>query len=481
MTAGAPAVLGPLAGRPRGVLLAPYAALSAVLVGTATAIAPLAGAACVAAVAFGALVLRHPAAGAYVLVALAPALSGIARGVPVPGLRLSEMLIGGLSVLILVNADRGETVPWRAFDWIALVYVASTALLGAGNVIAHGGDFSADTFGTLAGPLQYLLLYRAVLTALPEPAQRRRALRWLVAGSVPVALVALAQGYGLPGVQGLIHDVTGSNLYESSTLAGFTERATGPFPHWHQLGGYLLLILLLGIGLLIERGGGVMPVPALAAIVALDLVALILTATFSPLFGVLVGAVVLGFWSGRRAMTLGAVGLALAVTLVFFGPALGDRLGDQYERPASSADNPLVPQTLQYRSDLWSESYFPVLEDHWVAGFGPTLPPNATFPWAESLYLTLLFRGGIVLLLVFAALMIAWGAAAFARTRARDPAIRVAARATVIALVVLALVHVIEPYFLDSGPPHVLWAMAGVLFGAGARRGPALGRPGRSR
>src|SRR5215210_2851484 len=104
-----------------------FAAGAVVLVGAASAVGPLPGLASLSAAAIGLMVLRRPDLGALVLVGVAPAISGLTRGLPVPGLRASELLVAGLALLILLTSRGHGAVPWRAFDWLALAYVIATA------------------------------------------------------------------------------------------------------------------------------------------------------------------------------------------------------------------------------------------------------------------------------------------------------------------------------------------------------------------
>ena len=65
-----------------------------------------------------------------------------------------------------------------------------------------------------------------------------------------------------------------------------------------------------------------------------------------------------------------------------------------------------------------------------------------------------------------------WGFARRAMiSEALEPEERVVASVLAATLLLLVLIHVIEPYFLDSGPPHVLWSLAGIVAAsaAGAR------------
>ena len=92
---------------------------------------------------------------------------GVRRGLPIPGFRLTEVMIAGIAAIILITAKRAPR--WGTFDWCALAYVTTTASLVWLNVVRHGSSFSQDILGTLFGPVQYLLLYRAIVTALPGP------------------------------------------------------------------------------------------------------------------------------------------------------------------------------------------------------------------------------------------------------------------------------------------------------------------------
>ena len=96
--------------------------------------------------------LQRPHVAALILVAAAPPLSGIKRGLPVPAVRLSEMLIVGIAALILVTADRSRTRPWRAFDWLALGYAVASFGLGFFQLLLRGKFPSPELLGTLLSP-----------------------------------------------------------------------------------------------------------------------------------------------------------------------------------------------------------------------------------------------------------------------------------------------------------------------------------------
>lgn len=450
-----------------------YAVVATAAVGVAAGVNPWAGAAALVAAALGAAAIQWPALAALSLVAVVPAVSGLRRGLPVPGFRLSELLIAGGSVLILLAADRRRAVRWRAFDWLALAYVIATAALGAADLISRGEGFSADSLGTLAGPLQFFLLYRAVVVALPMAEDRRRALAVVLVASVPVALLALLQQFDLAGVRSLMVHATGTDIYLQQIQNGETPRATGPFPHWHQLGGYLLLVVLLGVGLLLAGSGRVLRRRWLIAIVVVDVAALVQTVTIAAIFGAVGGVLLLGYWLRRPRPVLWGILVAALLAAVVAGPAIRQRFDQQWVKPPGAEGSALIPSTIDFRWQVWNEQYFPVLHGRWLTGYGPN-PPPTRFEFADSLYITLILRGGLILLAVYAAMMVALWALARAAIGDADPERRVVAAVVAATVLLLVFIHVIEPYFLDSGAPHVLWALTGLLVAGGAYAGRAL-------
>ncbi len=170
--------------------------------GTKTAVAALLGVAVVV------IVLVRPVIGAYALVAVVPAVSGLRAGLPVPQLRLSEALIASIGVLLLLLARPGQTPRWRAFDWLAIGYAVANAGLGAVDLLSRGAPITLADADKLLGPVQFFVLYRAVLTTLTTERQRQAALRLLLFASVPVSLLAVLQEMHGPARTGTIWAAT---------------------------------------------------------------------------------------------------------------------------------------------------------------------------------------------------------------------------------------------------------------------------------
>jgi O-antigen ligase len=255
--------------------------------------------------------------------------------------------------------------------------------------------------------------------------------------------------------------LTGTNIYESTV--GEVPRATGPFPHWHNLGGYLFLVLLLGFSLVLERERQIISRRMLVLTLAPALAALIQTASFAPLFGTIAGALLIGVSMGQGRRVLAWLGVAAVVGGMLFGPLLEERVVQQYRETTITQDQSLVPQTIEFRYRVWTTQFVPVIRENVIWGYGPTLPPRLFFGYAESLYVTLLLRGGVLLLLSYFAVMVALAMRARGAVRSEGLERRVVGRVVLAAVPLLMLIDVIATYFLDSGPAPLLWVLAGLM------------------
>jgi O-Antigen ligase len=452
------------------------------IVGAAASRGLAAGLAAVIAVAATLWAVRNPTAGAFAVVAVVPAISGLRRGLPVPGFRLAELVAVGYSAILLLTAERGQWRRWRTFDWLAAGYVVATFAFGLLDTELRGDTLSGEDLGQMLGPLQFFLLYRAVLVALPRRAERVRALDWLLIGSLPVCALTLLQAAHVPGIGALLVDLTGRDF--SSRITWAIPRAAGPFPHWTMLAGYLFAILVLCVALLLAGPSKPRRRLALVALAAAS-ISLVLTVTIAPMIGALAGALALAWWYRRSGRTLAYLAVAGALLLVAFQPLLARRADDQFQTASSSAPSySLVPHTVSNRIGIWQDQYLPAMQGRWLTGYGPQIPPDVTWKFTESVYLSMLLRGGLPLLVLYGAM--SWALALVAldigRRRVRagpGPPVstadeeagieRALGRALVVLLAVLAVLQLIAPFFVTNGLPHVWWIVAALAMGAAAR------------
>jgi hypothetical protein len=440
-------------------------------VGAAAGITPSLGIVAVGASVVGLLVLRRPSFGGYLLVALVPVVSGFRRGFPVSELRLAELLILYIGSLILFTANRWQAMRWTAVDWLLLAWAAAWSVVGAVNTIGLHQTLDIRTVEGLIGPFQFVVLYRSVLTALPLHDQRRRAIRLFLWASVPVSLLALAQQFRIEPVQRAIEDITGGDVFNTYAYNYF-QRATGPFPHWTPLAGYLTIVLLVGFALLLE-GRGPLSKRELIVILLLASCGMVLTAELSATGGTIVGVLILGVWYRRLAQAARTL-VAASISLVFFfGSYINSRLDTQFGTSAGSSRKSFVPQTIHFRIEVWTQQYFPAIGQRPLTGWGLNLPGTIRWPFTESQYVTLLMEGGVIVLLAYLALMWALylrGRSVGSRSVPTDfPENRALGRSLTVIVVVLAAMNVVFPYFTAGGLPEPFWVVAG-LVAAGMRK-----------
>jgi hypothetical protein len=255
--------------------------------------------------------------------------------------------------------------------------------------------------------------------------------------------------------------LTGNAVYAAGAS---TARVTGPFPLWHNLAGYLLMYLIVIAALMLRGVPDVMRRSFLIGIAAVDAIALVETLSIAPIIALVACVAILGVW--YRGVSRVLVGLAVVVVaaLLLFGARIDARFTSEYGQGPGAHGSSLVPSTIQYRYDLWTTQLLPMLKGHVTTGYGPVLPSQfQNFPYTESLYINLLYRGGVVLLLVFIGLAGVMLSSALRARKDRDPLQQALGPAVALGVLSLVVIGFIESYFTDDGPPQVLWMLFGLL------------------
>jgi hypothetical protein len=456
------------------------AAVAAILV----ELGPLFGVAAAVGVAGVVWVAQRPVLLALLAVSLVPVTSGLARGLPVPGLKVSEVLVVLAAVVVLgFGARRFPGPRWRAWDWAALAYCTGTAVFAFVNVAVHQVPIVGDDVNTMLGPVQFLLLYRVVAAVFATEALRVIALRGLLLASVPVSLLALLQMFGPPVFQNVAVALSGTGIF---ITPGYDPvmRATSVFPMWHPLGGYVAVVIVVAVALLIQRDTAVLPRWAGVAVLALATGALMLTLTATIIGGALIGVLVVGWALKRLRFLVKWLAIGGTVAVVLFAPQIGERIAEQdvNTRATPNASESILPQTVQYRILVWTEQYAPALTGSWVTGYGPADPPGISWDHTESGYITLILRGGIPYLVIGGlVVLLAWRAG---RERMAGGLGALSPPEAAIAASVLAtafmspIINLFFPYFTASGMPQPMWAVWGLLAAAlGTTGRGALPRP----
>lgn len=440
-----------------GPLLLVSVSVGAIVVGALAARSPLLGVCAVAAAVYGLIVVARPAVGVLTSFALVPVTAGLRRGLPVPGLKLSEVVLLGSAVLVLSMA--GGRRRWNAVDYAALTFVLMGAGVTGATLLRGTAPVEAEAIRSAFAPAVFFLLYRSVRAAGLTGRQRLTALSLLLAPAALVVLVALGQYFDVLGVRQLVESVTGGIVFERwSYLKGETgNRVTGLFEIWHSLAGYLVPLILLCLAMVNEAELPERWRRFAALMLGLTLVGLIASQTLNAIAVTLGGALLLGALQRRLGRTVALLMAASVLAAALVGPALVGRLDEQFGAGSTLGRN------VEGRISIWSEDYADFLERSWAIGYGPGLPSDVEWDHTESLYVTLLLRGGIVLtgafVLLFGVIIVsAWGA-----RHTTEPVDRVVANAVFAVATGSIVMHAIFPYFTSSGFPQVFWLLLALL------------------
>ena len=453
--------------------LATLSTVAILALGVGAGLGPLYGVAALIGVAAMIYLARRPVTLCLVAVAAVPVTSGLARGVPIPGFRISELtIVFGAVVVLLIQARRMPGPQWTTLDRVALAYCFGALVFGVVDVMVHQVTIASDDLQTMIGPIQFFLVYRTLATGLITHRARILALRLCLLASLPVSLLAIAQQAIGQSVTNALVSVTGTTVFNTP---GFEPvfRATSVFPIWHALGGYLLVILLLSAGLLLAGDHEVLPPWAHCVVISLGAVAMVLTLTITVAVGALFGVVLLGWFNGRLRQVVTWMAVTGGIALFVFYPLIANRIAEQSITTDQTPGNgtSLLPQTLQYRVGVWLDQYLPALNGSWLTGYGPAQPPGIDWHHTESGFITILLRGGLPYLILTSLLIVVVGMFAWTRMNAAiNPAERGLAGAILALAIVFPVINLFFPYITASGLAQPMWVLWGILAASGARK-----------
>lgn len=423
------------------------------------------GLAVVACVGLIVAVLMRPVLGGMILVGLVPFLSGLAPGLLVPSVRASEALIGVVGVTTLIATRRLATVRWGTLEWLLLAYGVVWAVLGVVDAHTLGQKLNLAGWGTVFGQLQFFLLYRAIRVTVRTRRQRSTAIAVLVAGTIPMAIIAILQEAGIGGLRVSLADITGNTSPIQSTSI---IRATALFGNWAALAGYLFPILMVLVALALagqlRRRGRVALVVG-----ALMIIGILITAELSVIICSVIGVLVLGARYGRARTMLSWLAIAAAVAACVVGPVIGNRLDQQFGSNQTSGHSSLVPQTVGFREDVWTQQYLPAVAQRPLDGYGSQLPSSVQWPYPESQYIALLIDGGWPLFITYLLLLLGMFDQARRIARSKDPTDQAIGRALLVCVVSLVALGITWPFVSNGGLPQVLWCLFAIAAPASSR------------
>ncbi|MBE0645919.1 MAG: O-antigen ligase family protein [Bacteroidetes bacterium] len=246
----------------------------------------------------------------------------------------------GAAFLALALLDPHSVLKTSHIDGFILAWTAAVLVMVAFAI------YPASSLGSAKRLLLVLVVF-FLPAAFPASRDLRR------------FLIVLAVAAGLQSLLGILHQILGN------------EERLGLFQHYMTGGGLRMILLLLFLPLLIDRGTPRRERAIIAAAVALMLVALVLTMTRSSWLGFAAGAVLIG--ALRYRMLIPALAVVLLLVFLIAPRQYRERLSlmftTQKTELKGETGGEAVVQSNQSRMRMWRTGWQMFL-DHPVVGVG---------------------------------------------------------------------------------------------------------------
>ncbi|MFC5952187.1 hypothetical protein ACFQH9_28375 [Pseudonocardia lutea] len=441
----------------------------AIVVGAATARAPLLVLVVALALGLGALVVARPAWAAYLLTGLTPLLAGIDRGRLVPALRPNEALLllcaAALCARGIWNLRTGDRVRPRIGP-----IAASLVLMAVCNSIVpllwmalRDVPITDDDVSYAVVLWKYLALYAVVRAGVRVASQVNRCLWISIASASLVAGIAVLQALDLFGVEGFL-DSFYAPFGDTSLVTNNRGSATLGLA---AATADLMLFNLALVAALWWRGAARLSL--LAPLGALFVAGTLASGQFSAAIGLVVVIIALGllFRRARLPVLLGLVTLAAAWPLQ---SVIATRLSG-FGR-VSGLPESWVGRLENLRNYFWPRLFS---DYNFVLGVQPSArvpsPRTLALPWVwiESGYTWLLWGGGLPLLasyILFVALALRYGWRAGRRADLEG----VVATGVLVAVLVVAVLMLFDPHLTYRGSGDLLFILLALAAALEARR-----------
>jgi hypothetical protein len=444
-----------------------WAVLVGISVGALCLISPMIALALIAGSAFLVIALRKPILLCYTVVAAIVFLSGMPRGQLI-GLFIPNepILLGtaGLAYFAIIARRRKVEYP-RVFLLALLIFVIGTAV--APVIAYYARDYAlrmADIFSLIA-PVQYMVLVWMFSQIPQNDSERARILHWMLLCASVVSFIGLLQAVDFGPVVNLITRYYPS-LHEAQ--AEDLGRVTSVLGAWNSLGNYLMIALLI-IMSTYRYKHSVLGYANILLAIAMCGACLLASGSFASIFGLALGIVIIkGVFDRKDFKILLIMGVGFAIGALLLQGNIAERLNYQFRNGG------IVPETLAYRFVVWEQIYFPIIGRNLAWGVSPTFGSFLTWHWAESQYLYLLFRSGLVSLIAhvsFVSLLLYW---LHKRIRGSEGLSRMLAVTVFAILVALSIMGFTNEVFTSSGAIDYLWILVGLTAGSVLKPTPQL-------
>jgi hypothetical protein len=397
-----------------------------------------------------------------VTVGLTPLVGGIRRGLLIPVVRLSELLVAVTFACVvgvmLAEHRRPRFGPIDIAYGVLLLFGTAVPVMVA---FYTDGALSTDGWSTFLGPVKFYLAYRIVVDTVRTDSDLRRLLICLLFAGAAVAVVGIFEYFNVGNLQSFLNAyfMEGDLTDTWQQQVADTRRIIATVGSWNVSGAFFafhvaLVIALVQLRTWILRRWMVISVGAICA------VGLLLSGSMASTLGLCIAITTYAVVRHRvpRPTILVSALVVAILAGILFRPFLEVRLETQY--PAGASE--LIPSSVQYRIALWRDQFLPALRDHEILGLGPSLPSQIDWMTEESQYLFNMYKGGIPYLFATLGLF----AVLIVQLRRRYPyqtggqqAATLSALGLSVALVVINLNNAYSTYGV---PAQTFWVLVGL-------------------
>ena len=435
------------------------AVVIAAAVGTMTLVSAPMTAAALAGVILAGMVALHPPIAAYMLLAATPLAVGLGRDSLLPLLRPNEVLALVLGTGLVMRGIAGALVGRPLRVAVTPVDLSLVALAVTGSVlpllwmVARGADITRGDLLYAAVLWKYLAFYLIVRTSVQTEREVSRCLAVTLTACGVAAVVGLLQVLQLFGVPEFLR-----HYYPGDIARGLeVRRATGTLASWLAMADVMIFNLAIAVGWLVRRPGRSKLFAGLTGLFALGALA---AGELSGFLAFLAAVAVLGVITGRRLRdALRWLVPLFVVAGLILSPVLEARL--RYLDPASG-----LPASWVGRRENLEKRILPHFTPATVVlGVRPAArvpaPEKLGERWVyiESGHLWLLWSGGIPMFLAFFVFLWLGLRTTAPVARGRRDAIGVAATASFVALVVLAVATPFDPHLTHRGTADLSFSL----------------------
>jgi hypothetical protein len=341
-----------------------------------------------------------------ILLGIAAGTVGVKLGIG--PLRISALITMVAAIAAVAGAGVERVLRYRP----TRIELASGALVIVGIALELYNSISVGHEARLDMSVQwliYMLGFFAARLVIRDRNDTVALLRGLIFFAPVFAIAGILQTLNFPPVVHAILDIT-----QSSSAIGRYERneytrATGLVGHWTGFGSYLLTmtLALFALSIVVRRSGsrGIRLFHIRTLVFGL---AILCTLTMSSIIAFFILTLIYLWQSKRLGIFGGLVFGSVGVASTAIGDLLQRRLTDQfgYNPGAKAESNGLIPETLAYRLDIWSNQTIPAIEQRPFTGWGQgfyqdfgrwlDFPSYMTWQSAESQWLLALIQSGII-------------------------------------------------------------------------------------